>query len=87
MIILLIQVISLIVRIFVLMLIINMLLSFFVQPYHPVRMYLTRLLEPMLYPIRRYLPPTGMLDFSPLILLIFVQLLGNLLINLLVSFL
>jgi len=87
MIILLIQVISLIVQILGLMLMIYMLLSFFVQPYHPVRMYLSRLLEPMLYPIRRYLPPTGMLDFSPLILLILVQLIGKLLVNLLVSFL
>ena len=32
--------------------------------------FLYRTTEPMLAPIRRFLPPTGMLDLSPLIFLI-----------------
>jgi uncharacterized protein YggT (Ycf19 family) len=39
----------------------------------------------MLAPIRRILPPVGMLDFSPFVLLILVQVVGSLLIRLLSS--
>ena len=34
---------------------------------------LTRLVEPVLRPIRNILPSTGMMDFSPLILLLIIQ--------------
>lgn len=34
---------------------------------------LTRLVEPALNPIRRILPQTGMMDFSPLVLLLIIQ--------------
>ncbi|MEL6280498.1 MAG: YggT family protein [Pseudomonadota bacterium] len=40
-----------------------------------------QLLDPLLAPIRRILPPTGGLDFSPLVLLIGLQLLQTLLVN------
>lgn len=36
---------------------------------------ITAILEPMLGPIRRILPPTGGIDFSPLVLLIGLQVL------------
>jgi len=36
---------------------------------------------PLLAPIRSVLPPIGMLDFSPFVLLILVQVLGALLIQ------
>lgn len=41
----------------------------------------SQLLDPLLDPIRRVLPPTGGLDFSPLVLLIALQLLQTLLVN------
>jgi YggT family protein len=41
--------------------------------------------EPMLRPIRRVVPLMGMFDFSPLILIILVQLIAVLLINFLYS--
>jgi YggT family protein len=47
------------------------------SPYHPVREFVDRLVEPMLAPIRRILPPTGMIDFSPLVLIILLQVLGT----------
>ena len=50
--------------------IINAILSYFLSPYHPVKMMLSRIVEPMLAPIRRLMPQTGMMDFSPLILII-----------------
>jgi YggT family protein len=36
--------------------------------------------EPLLAPIRRFLPQTGMIDFSPLILLILVGIIARILI-------
>ncbi len=37
------------------------------QSYHPALLLLRQLMEPMLLPFRRLLPPQGGLDFSPLI--------------------
>lgn len=54
--------------------IIHVVLGYFLSPYHPAREFTSRLFEPMLDPIRRLLPQTGMLDFSPLVLIILVQL-------------
>lgn len=62
---------------------ISVILSYFMDPYHPVRRTLDSIVEPMLAPIRRVIPPIGMIDFSPLILLVLIQLISNLLINLL----
>lgn len=54
--------------------IINAVLSYFISPYHPIKMTLDRIVEPMLAPIRRIMPQTGMIDFSPLVLIILLQL-------------
>jgi YggT family protein len=54
--------------------IINVILSYFMSPYHPIKMTLNRIVEPMLGPIRRIVPQTGMIDFSPLVLIILLQL-------------
>jgi YggT family protein len=62
--------------------IIDVVLSYFMSPYHPLREALDRIVQPMLNPIRRIIPPVGMLDFSPLVLLILLQVLSNLLIGL-----
>ena len=59
------------------------LVSFVLDPFHPLRRNLDAILSPFLSPIRRVLPPTGMLDFSPFVLLILVQVVGGLLIQLL----
>jgi YggT family protein len=64
------------------LLIIYIVLGLFVSPYHPIMEFLRRLVSPMLDPIRRIMPQTGMFDLSPLVLLILVQLIGWLLINL-----
>ena len=60
---------------------INFILQFFLPPYHQAREILDRIVQPMLAPIRRLVPPTGGLDFSPMILLILVYLVRNLLIT------
>lgn len=67
------------VQIISLLVIVHVVLSYFMSPFHPIRQLIDRLVEPMLSPIRRIVPPVGMLDLSPLILLILVQVLGQLL--------
>jgi len=64
--------------------IINAILSYFISPFHPIKMTLDRIVEPMLAPIRRIMPRTGMMDFSPLVLIILFQLIEFILIQILV---
>lgn len=59
--------------------IIHVILGYFLSPYHPAREFTSRLFEPLLAPIRRMLPQMGMLDFSPIVLIILVQLIEALL--------
>ena len=65
--------------------ILSVILSYFMDPFHPIRRGLDRIVEPMLNPIRRVVPLLGMLDFSPLVLIILIQIVGGLLIRLLVT--
>jgi YggT family protein len=62
---------------------IDVILSYFMNPYHPVRRALDSVAEPMLAPIRRILPPIAGLDFSPFVLLLILQLLPRLIVSLL----
>jgi YggT family protein len=71
--------INVIIQIISLLVIVHVVLSYFMSPFHPIRQLIDRLVEPMLSPIRRIVPSVGMLDLSPLILLILVQVLGQLL--------
>jgi len=82
---LLIQLVGSIQFILILIVLVSVILSYFMDPYHPVRRLLDGIVQPMLSPIRRVVPLVGMLDFSPLILIIIIQLLGNLLVRLLSS--
>lgn len=59
----------------------DILISFILSPYHPIRMTLDRIIQPLLSPIRRFVPPMGMLDFSPWVLLILIQIVSSLLIS------
>jgi YggT family protein len=81
----LIIIINTISQIFIWVVIASSLLSFFLPPYHPVREALDRIVDPFLNPIRRVVPLAGTLDFSPLILILLVQLIAGLLIKLLVA--
>jgi YggT family protein len=49
-----------------------------VDPYNPLVRIVDILTEPALDPIRRVLPPMGGFDFSPMVLLIGLQLLKDL---------
>jgi len=72
-------------QLLVLLVIVSVILSYFMDPYHPVRRAIDSVVEPLLSPIRRVVPLIGMLDFSPLILIILVQVVSNLIIRFLIS--
>ena len=76
-------IITLAVRLLSLLVIVQVILTYFMSPYHPVRQFIDRIVEPLLAPIRRFLPVIGMIDFSPLVLLILIQVIGQILIYIL----
>lgn len=73
-------------QVFIWIVIASALLSFFLPPFHPIREALDRIVAPFLNPIRNIMPSTGMIDFSPLILILAVDLLSRVLISILLSF-
>jgi len=78
--------VSLVVNVLTWLVILHVILSYFLTPYHPLRQAIDRVVEPMLAPIRRYVAPIGGLDFSPLLLILLIQILGSLLTRLLSGF-
>jgi YggT family protein len=79
----LITIIQLLSRLIFLVIIAQVLVSYVLSPYHPVRTFLDRLVEPLLKPIRKVVPPLQMIDFSPLILIVLVQIIAFLLVSIL----
>lgn len=79
------KLVSIISQLLILLVFIASILSFFMSPYHPVREALDRLVNPMLAPIRRLVPTAGMMDFSPLILIVLIQLIASAVVNILLS--
>ena len=79
------NVISFFANLFIFVVIADSVLSFFLTPYHPVRVTMDRIVNPFLNPIRRIVPLVGMLDLSPLILIILVSVLNRILVSLLYS--
>jgi YggT family protein len=77
--------INLLVQVITILVIAKVILSYFMSPYHPIRETVDRIVNPLLDPIRRIMPSTGMIDFSPLILLVLVQLLRRVLVSVLVG--
>ena len=67
------RIINFLANLVVLLVIVDTALSYFINPYHPLRQTLDRLVAPMLAPIRRVIPPVGMFDLSPLVLIILVE--------------
>jgi YggT family protein len=57
-------------RLLSIVVIVDVILSYFMAPYHPLRQALDRFLAPLLNPIRRALPATGPVDLSPVVLLL-----------------
>jgi YggT family protein len=70
-------VILLITRILMMVVLADVIVSYFLDPFHSIRRFLDNLVQPLLNPIRRILPSTGMIDLSPLILLILLEVIGR----------
>ena len=79
----LIQFINIFSELLVVLVLAHVILSYFMSPDQPVRSMVDRLVDPLLNPIRRVVPSIGMIDFSPLILIILVQLISGFLVKLL----
>lgn len=52
------------------------------NPYHPVVRFVNETTEPILAPIRRIMPNTGMIDFSPMVAWLLLGFLENFLLRL-----
>jgi len=76
-------VINFIAQTLVILVIVEVFLGYFMSPYHPVRQTFDRIVEPMLAPIRKIVPPIQMIDLSPLILIVLIQLINRLILFLL----
>ncbi len=76
----LLQLIHWIITLYSLALIIRVFLSWFwVDYFHPAVRFLIRITEPVLAPLRRYIPPISGLDFTPMIALILLWLIEQVL--------
>ena len=76
MIVLIARFINLLANLLILLVFVDSVISFFLSPYHPVRNALDNIVNPMLVPIRRIVPLIGMLDLSPLILIILIEIIS-----------
>jgi len=75
------QAVSIFSQVLTLSVLAHVILSYFLDPYHPIRVFIDRLVEPLLTPIRRVVPTLGMIDFSPMILIVLVQFISGIIIN------
>jgi YggT family protein len=57
-----------------------------VSPYHPAVDFLYRITEPILGPLRRAIPPIGMVDISPVIAIILLQIIQQVLVAIIRGF-
>jgi YggT family protein len=79
----LIRVVNFTASLLVLLVILNSVLSYFLDYFHPLRQGIERIVGPLLYPIRRVVPLIGMFDISPLVLILIVYALQGAIVNLL----
>jgi len=71
-------------RVFFLLILAKVILSYFMDPFHPIRRTIDQIVEPFLAPIRQIIPPLGGIDFSPIVLMILVEIVFTLLRNILI---
>lgn len=81
----LIDIVELLSQLLTLLIFVSVILSYVMDPYHPVRRGIDNIIEPMLMPIRRVVPTAGMFDFSPMILMLLIQFASRLIVAILTS--
>jgi YggT family protein len=79
---LIIQVIRTLATILMFTVVAEVILSYFLPPFHSIRKWLGVILNPLLTPIRKYVPSLQGIDLSPLVLLILIQVAEFLLVSL-----
>ena len=72
-------------RLLTIIVVIDVIVSYFLPPYNNIRIFLDRIVNPMLAPIRRIIPSVSMIDFSPIILLVLLQVIEYIIVRLLSS--
>ena len=78
------QIVNLVVRTETILIFARVLLSWFpgIPPWHPLVRALASVTDPILLPFRRMLPTIGGLDFSPIVAIIALQVVGNFVVDL-----
>lgn len=79
------QVISITANVLVAVVFIWSVLSWVAPPYNPVRQLLDRIVEPLVSPLRRIVPMSGPVDFSPLVLIVLIVLVARILTGIFLS--
>lgn len=56
------------------------------NPYHPVARFVRQITEPILGPLRRYVPPLGMIDITPIVAMILIEVVRHLAVMLIYTY-
>jgi YggT family protein len=74
-----IQLLKLVLNIFQIILLIRVLMSYFPQldRSHPIARFIEQITEPILAPVRQFIPPQQGIDFSPLVVFVIIFLLQS----------
>jgi len=83
MLLLIIQIIRITASVLSWLVIISVVLSYVVSPYNTIRRTIDTIISPLLIPIRKVVPSFSGFDFSPVILILLIQVIESLLITLL----
>jgi YggT family protein len=77
-------IITLFIQLYSLVILARVLMSWVnIDPYSPLARIIFDLTEPVLAPVRNLLPPTAGLDFSPIIVMVLLQVVGQILVTML----
>ncbi len=76
------QIIGPLIQLLALAILVRALLSWFIRdPYNPIVQILNAITEPILQPLRQIIPRMGMMDLSPLVGIIVLQVIASLILN------
>lgn len=71
--------IAILCRVLAVIIFVRAILSWFaISPYSPIVVFLDRITEPILAPLRRIIPRLGMVDITPMVAIIFLLLIASL---------
>ncbi len=74
--------ITLLIQLYSLVVLARVLMSWVnIDPYSPLARAIFNMTEPVLQPVRNLLPPAAGIDFSPLVVLIVLQIVGQILVT------